>query len=152
VLLAPSNLVSGRVPENLWDAESRFSQLLYHGQTLVVQKLTESRFGNPKFGIPIEIRSSEHGIRCAMLLGAGLCGAGRAHAAAPGSGGRGRSALGCARCLRERGGGAVPCIAGFQSVGVEVRAAAARVECGWGGVAVRGVVGGFDHRRGGARG
>ena len=63
-----------------------------------------------------------------MLLGAGLCGAGRAHAAAPGSGGRGRSALGCARCLRERGGGAVPCIAGFQSVGVEVRAAAARVE------------------------
>ena len=38
------------------NAESRFSQLLYHGQTLVVQKLTESRFGIPKFGIPIEIR------------------------------------------------------------------------------------------------
>ena len=37
-------------------AESRFSQLLYHGQTLMVQKLTESRFGIPKFGIPIEIR------------------------------------------------------------------------------------------------
>ncbi len=35
------------------NAESRFSQLLYHGQTLVLQKLTES---SPKFGIPIEIR------------------------------------------------------------------------------------------------
>ena len=35
------------------NAESRFSQLLYHGQTLVVQKLTESKFGIPKFGIPI---------------------------------------------------------------------------------------------------
>ena len=32
-----------------WNAaESRFSQLLYHGQT--VQKLTESRFGISKFG------------------------------------------------------------------------------------------------------
>jgi len=41
------------------DSESRFSQLLYHGQTLVVQKLTESRFGIPKFGIPIEIRSGD---------------------------------------------------------------------------------------------
>jgi len=28
----------------------------YHGQTLVVQKLTESRFGIPKFGIPIKSR------------------------------------------------------------------------------------------------
>ena len=47
------------------NAESRFSQLLYHGQTLVVQKLTESKFGIPKFGIPIEIRSlMSAGIGC----------------------------------------------------------------------------------------
>ena len=37
-------------------AESRFSQLLYHWGLTVVQKLTESRFGISKFGIPIEIR------------------------------------------------------------------------------------------------
>jgi hypothetical protein len=47
------------------NAESRFSQLLYHGQALVVQKLTESRFGIPKFGIPIEIWSlMSAGIGC----------------------------------------------------------------------------------------
>ena len=40
-----------------FEIESRFSQLLYNGQTLVVQKLTESKFGIPKFGIPIEIWS-----------------------------------------------------------------------------------------------
>ena len=56
--------------------------------------------------------------------------------------------------VTERGGGAAesrPCIAGFRSVSVGVRAAAARAGCGWGGAAARGVVGGFDHRRGGAR-
>jgi hypothetical protein len=47
------------------DAESRFSQLMYQGQTLVVHKLTESRFGIPKFGIPIEIWSlMSPGIGC----------------------------------------------------------------------------------------
>ena len=73
----------------------------------------------------------------------------------PGSGGRGWRALGWAQCLRERGGVAAvprPCIAGFRSVGVGVRAAAARAECGWGGADARGVVGAFDHRRGSARG
>ena len=40
-----------------FEMESRFRQLLYNGQTLVVQKLTESKFGIPKFGIPIEIWS-----------------------------------------------------------------------------------------------
>jgi hypothetical protein len=39
------------------DAEFRFSQVMYQGQTLVVHKLTESRFGIRKFGIRIEIRS-----------------------------------------------------------------------------------------------
>ena len=42
---------------------------------------------------------------------------------------------------RHRGGGGAavsrPCIAGFRLVGVGVCAAAARVECGWGGVLVR---------------
>ena len=47
------------------NAEFRFSQLLYQGQTLVVHKLTESKFGIPKFGIPIEIRSlMSPGIGC----------------------------------------------------------------------------------------
>ncbi len=40
------------------NGESRFSQLLYHGQTLVIQRLTESKFGIPKVGIPIEIPES----------------------------------------------------------------------------------------------
>ncbi len=45
--------------------EFRFSQLLYHEGLTVVQKLTESKSGIPKFGIPIEIRSlMSAGIGC----------------------------------------------------------------------------------------
>ena len=48
-----------------WNAESQFSQLLYQQGKRAVQKLTESRFGIPKFGIPIEIRSLMYaGIGC----------------------------------------------------------------------------------------
>jgi hypothetical protein len=51
------------------NAEFRFSQLLYHGQTLVLHKLTESKFGIPKFGIPIEIWSlMSPGIGCIYRL------------------------------------------------------------------------------------
>ncbi len=54
---------NGDVPPNLdWKAEfrfaeSRFSQPLYQYWFLLVQWLTESRFGKTKFGFPIEIRS-----------------------------------------------------------------------------------------------
>ncbi len=50
------------------NAETRFSQLLYKKGKLAVQKLTESRFGIPKFGIPIEIRSLMYaGIGCVFI-------------------------------------------------------------------------------------
>jgi hypothetical protein len=39
------------------NVESRFSQPLYKLISLLVQWLTESKFGISKFGIPIEIRS-----------------------------------------------------------------------------------------------
>jgi hypothetical protein len=49
------------------NAEFRFSQRMYQGQTLVVHKLTESKFGIPKFGIPIEIWSlMSPGIGCIL--------------------------------------------------------------------------------------
>ena len=50
------------------DAEFRFSQLMYQGQTLVVHKLTESKFGIRKFGIGIEIQSFMYaGIGCSSV-------------------------------------------------------------------------------------
>jgi hypothetical protein len=82
--------------------------------------------------------SSRDDRRCAMLLGAGLCGAGRAHAAAGAAvcAGPGRVVTGgvhwgvrrvCAGGVRAA---SRPCIAGFPPVGIGVRAAAARAECG----------------------
>jgi hypothetical protein len=60
-----STFVSNETYCEFRNAESRFSQLLYQGQTLVVQKLTESKFGISKFGIPIEIWSlMSAGIGC----------------------------------------------------------------------------------------
>ncbi len=50
-----------------WNAEFRNAEFrfLYQGQPLVVHKLTESKFGIPKFGIPIEIWSlMSPGIAC----------------------------------------------------------------------------------------
>ena len=75
----PCNTADYETPNLDWNAEfrnaeSRFSQLLYHGQTLVLQKLTESKFGIPKFGIPIEILSlMSPGIGWASLFGLWSC-------------------------------------------------------------------------------
>jgi len=62
----PKFTTFGSFTTTLQTCGSRFSQLLYHGQTLVVQKLTESKFGIPKFGIPIEIWSLMSRIGCIL--------------------------------------------------------------------------------------
>jgi hypothetical protein len=48
--------------------------VLYHGQTLMIQKLTESRFGKTKFGFPIEIRGDlKNEQSTESLMSAGIC-------------------------------------------------------------------------------
>jgi hypothetical protein len=65
--------VYSQAPNLDWHAEFRnagfrFSQLMYQGQTLVVHKLTESKFGIRKSGIRIEIGVSCMRMYAVLLL------------------------------------------------------------------------------------